>query len=44
MKLVRIEPVQKEIVPGFAKDLLAGWAEVDWEELDREFNQLFKDA
>jgi len=44
MKLVRIDRVQRPIVPGFAKDLLSGWADVDWQELDREVNQLFKDA
>ena len=44
MKLVRIEPVQKPLVAGFASDLLAGWADVDWQALDNEVNELFKDA
>ena len=44
MKLVRIEPIQKPLVAGFASDLLAGWADVDWQALDNEVNDLFKDA
>ena len=44
MKLVRIEPVQKPLVAGFASGLLAGWADVDWQALDNEVNDLFKDA
>ncbi len=44
MKLVPIDATQKPIVPGFGKDLFVGWEDVDWDALDKEFNQLFKDA
>jgi antitoxin (DNA-binding transcriptional repressor) of toxin-antitoxin stability system len=44
MKLVRIEAVQTPIFPGFASDLLDGCAGVDWQAIDQEVNQLFKDS
>jgi len=44
MKLVPIDAAQSPIVPGFGTDLFEGWEDVDWNELDKEFNQLFKDA
>jgi prevent-host-death family protein len=42
LKLVRIEQVQEPIKPGFAKELLADWESVNWVDLDKKFNQLFK--
>jgi prevent-host-death family protein len=44
MKLVPIDAAQIPIVPGFGADLFEGWEDVDWNDLDKEFNQLFKDA
>ena len=44
MKLVPIDAAQTPIVPGFGKDIFAGWDDVNWDALDKEFNQLFKDA
>lgn len=43
MKLVRYEQAQTPIKPGFAKEELADWLDVDWAKLDKKFNQLFKD-
>ena len=43
MKLVPIDEAQQPITPGFGADLFAGWKDVDWNALDKEFNQLFKD-
>jgi prevent-host-death family protein len=43
MKLVKIEEVQKPIVPGFGKEAFADWDLADWKEMDKKFNQLFKD-
>jgi len=43
MKLVPIDEAQKPLTPGFGADLFAGWQDVDWNALDKEFNQLFKD-
>jgi prevent-host-death family protein len=42
MRLVKIEELQEPIRLGFAKDLLADWGDVDWADLDKKFNQLFK--
>ncbi len=43
MKLVRYEQAQTPIKPGFAKEELSDWLDVDWAKLDKKFNQLFKD-
>ena len=43
MKLVKIEPTQRPIVPGFAADIFEKWDDKTWLKLDREFNSLFKD-
>jgi prevent-host-death family protein len=42
MRLVKIEDVQQQIVPGFAEDIFADWDDSTWRSLDREFNDLFK--
>lgn len=42
MKLVRYEPVQQTIKPGFAREELRDWLGLDWGKLDKKFNQLFK--
>jgi prevent-host-death family protein len=42
MKLVKIDELQKPIVPGFAANELAGWEAASWSELDAEFNNLFR--
>jgi prevent-host-death family protein len=42
MRLVKIEDVQQQIVPGFAEDIFANWDDSTWRSLDREFNDLFK--
>jgi prevent-host-death family protein len=42
MRLVKVEEVQKEIVPGFGNDVFAAWDDATWSRLDREFNDLFK--
>ena len=41
MRLVKIEDVQQQIVPGFAEDIFANWDDSTWRSLDREFNDLF---
>jgi prevent-host-death family protein len=43
MKLVRIDEVQKPINFGFAAKEFESWKDVSWEQLDKEFNQLFRD-
>jgi prevent-host-death family protein len=43
MKLVLIEEPRKPINFGFAAEELAAWKDVDWAQLDKEFNQLFRD-
>jgi prevent-host-death family protein len=43
MKLVRYEEVQQAIKPGFAREELRDWHELDWGKLDKKFNQLFKE-
>jgi prevent-host-death family protein len=43
MRLVRIDETQTPIELGFAANEFAGWAEVSWASLDKEFNQLFRD-
>lgn len=43
MKLVRIEELQTPIVHGFAAKEFEGWANTSWAELDKDFNQLFRD-
>ena len=42
MRLVKVEDVQQQIVPGFAEDIFADWDDSTWRSLDREFNDLFK--
>lgn len=42
MRLVKIEDVQQQIVPGFAEDIFADWDDSTWRSLDRDFNDLFK--
>jgi prevent-host-death family protein len=42
MRLVRVDEVQQQIVPGFAKEIFAEWDDAAWVRLDREFNELFK--
>ena len=42
MRLVKVEEVQRPIVPGFAEDIFADWDDSTWLSLDREFNNLFK--
>ena len=42
MRLVKVEEVQQQIVPGFAEDIFADWDDSTWRSLDREFNDLFK--
>ena len=44
MKLVPIDTPQAPIVPGFGADIFADWQDFNWDALDKEFNQLFKDA
>ncbi len=44
MKLVPIDTAQPPIVPGFGKDIFVDWQDVNWDALNKEFNQLFKDA
>lgn len=43
MKLVRYEQAQQAIKPGFAREELKDWLELDWVKLDKKFNQLFKE-
>ena len=43
MKLVRIQEVQQPINFGFAAKEFEAWNDVSWEQLDKEFNQLFRD-
>lgn len=42
LKLVKYETDKTDIIPGFAKESLDSWTAIDWETLDLEFNQLFK--
>ena len=42
MRLVKVDDVQQEIVPGFGSDVFAAWDDEAWVRLDREFNDLFK--
>ena len=42
MRLVKVDEVQQQIVPGFAKEIFAEWDDATWARLDREFNDLFK--
>ena len=42
MRLVRVDEVQQQIVPGFAQEMFAEWDDAVWARLDREFNELFK--
>jgi hypothetical protein len=44
MRLIRFEQVQDPIKPGFAKEEMSEWLDVDWAKLDKKFNQLFKDT
>jgi prevent-host-death family protein len=44
MKLVPIDAAQRPISAGFGAELFDGWDDVDWNDLDKDFNQLFKDA
>jgi prevent-host-death family protein len=42
MRLVKVDEVQQQIVPGFGSDVFADWDDEAWVRLDREFNDLFK--
>jgi prevent-host-death family protein len=42
MRLIRFEQVQDPIKPGFAREEMSEWLDVDWAKLDKKFNQLFK--
>ncbi len=42
MRLVKVDDVQQEIVPGFGSAIFAAWDDEAWVRLDREFNDLFK--
>ena len=42
MRLVKIDEVKQEIVPGFGSAVFADWDDATWSRLDREFNDLFK--
>ena len=42
MRLVKVDEVQQEIVPGFGSAVFADWDDAIWSRLDREFNDLFK--
>jgi prevent-host-death family protein len=42
MRLVKVDEVQQQIVPGFGSDVFADWDDEAWARLDREFNDLFK--
>ena len=42
MRLVKVDEVQQQIVPGFGRHVFADWDDEAWVRLDREFNDLFK--
>jgi prevent-host-death family protein len=43
LKLVKFEDLQTSIALGFASEELKEWVNLDWGQLDEEFNQLFKE-
>lgn len=44
LKLVKInEHTLPPLVPGFAKGLIPEWNDAEWDELDHEFDSLFRE-
>jgi prevent-host-death family protein len=43
LKLVKFEDLHTPIALGFASEELKEWVNLDWGQLDVQFNQLFKD-